>query len=242
MKDQAPIPRSEYAVLLPVERHAKLVELYQLLPKSDPHAEYKDASDKETELVKDHTQILRDESKSDDAHREAFANIRKIYDENRDYLDGLEKKSDQERERRANSEDKKLLLGRVTGLLEFSPTTDEFRQVVLDLFSNDYDVGLDGANKSDPLSHAILIKNAESGGFFSQENACDIEILAYREKKSWLDMSIHWNSLIERVIGGGAMTEELANTMLHKGVDERSRFLEKWELAFKDRYGVDPQV
>ena len=239
MKDQAPIPRSEYSVLSPVERHAKLVELYQLLPKPYSHAEYNAASDKEFELVKGHSEVLTDESKSDEEHKKAYMNIAKIYGDNRDIIDELKNKGDQERERRANSEDKKLLLEKVTGLLEFAPTTDEFRQVVVELFSNDYDDGLEGVNKSDALSHAILVEKAESGGFFNQRNACDIEILAYREKESRLDLIRHWNDLTELIKkDGGKYTVELGNKM-HIAVDEgKFMFLEKWEQAIKDRYHV----
>ena len=236
MKDQTPIPRSEYAVLSPVERHAKLVELHHLLPKSSPYAEWEAALDEESEAVKPHNEVLRNGSESNE---EFFDFVRSYYRKNQINLDELQKKGDLERERRSNSEDKKLLLGKVSELLEFSPTTDEFKQVVVELFSNDYDDGQDGVNKSDSLWNAILVEKTQSGGFFNQEHASDIEVLAYREKKSRLDMSTIWNNLIERARDGGTMMEELISKMRHIGVNENVRFLEKWEQTIKGKYHIE---
>ena len=239
MKDQEPISRPEYAVLSPVERHTKLVELYQLLPKSNPDHEWFEAMDKSNAKLKEHNEAVRNGLETNEDFW-AYVSSEE-YSSDRDNLDALREKGDQERERRLNSEDKQHIAGEVTGLLEFSPTTDEFKKTVIKFFDYSYDNGTEVIDPND-LSHAILVKDAESGGFFNQQNACDIEVLAYRERRSWLGKTIIWNSFLDLYKEKGIIPDEVYKMMYREVSKEEVMFLEKWEQAIKDRYGIDPQV
>ncbi len=233
MEKQRPIQESEYAALF----HGKLVDLYQLLPKQDSHVRWKAALDEEAGVLKAHSKALDDGSES----REEFLGFIKSYLDNQVNTSKLRRNGDRTRRRRGNSDKKKLILGEVGGLLKFAPTTDEFKQVTTEFFGKAFDNGRDGVS-NDSLLLAVLVKDAQSGGFFNQQNACDIEVIAYRERKSWLGGAIYWNSLVDLNKGKGLVSDETYK-MMYRDVDkEEVMFLEKWEQAIKDRYRIDPQV
>src|SRR3989344_1384624 len=75
MESQKPIHESEYAVLSPVERNARLVELIDQFPKSSPHAQWNNLINEENKVMKVHTNMFKVGEESEEGFMDAFKSL-----------------------------------------------------------------------------------------------------------------------------------------------------------------------
>lgn len=140
-------PEHNYFSWPPKAFNAELRKIYQLLP----HYAFEDAVDLSAEYEEETT---RTSEEILEKYRSAYLTI----------------------DRRSKSELKKVLMARLTLLLEHTQGTQAFRSFVGDVFSEQFDVGdeKDDLPEDYLFSWMLDLKDSESAGIFDPEKVMDM--------------------------------------------------------------------
>ncbi|OGH14368.1 MAG: hypothetical protein A2687_01945 [Candidatus Levybacteria bacterium RIFCSPHIGHO2_01_FULL_38_26] len=234
MESQKPIHESEYAVLSPVERNARLVELIDQFPKSSPHAQWNNLINEENKVMKVHTNMFKVGEESEEGFMDAFKSLSSF--EEREELEDV---GDIAELKRKYSTEKRHVFGKISELLEFAPTTDEFKQVLIRLLDNGYDGGSDHINDN-PIIEEIMLGRRDTGGFFNEDNAFDTEVIAYRYEKESMNYFKDIGRQLDYCMRMGLIESDGFDFEARDREDEM--FLDRWERAIREKYETDPQV
>ncbi len=128
-------------------------------------------------------------------------------------------------DRRSRSELKGILMKRLSQLLEYSQGTAAFRSFIQDVFSEEFDYGVekDDLPEYDLFSRLLDLEDPQSAGIFDHEKAKEIERKGYKHQLSILSVKSRLVGIFGPIRAGSFQTP-----------------LNMWRGEFVQKYGEEP--